>query len=169
MKTLNLLIETARDRDYQQIFAIWLDHINHTFPGNFFDQRRLAAHFRENFITRNKLYPFYTTRDEDDEITGWLGVIRSCHNPLRENFCGEVSIYVRKDVRHEGIGTLLMQHAVEKARQTELQYLQAYTRVTNYAIRKLLLNCGWEEIGIPPLSLESSNNNMQRTLLMYAL
>lgn len=168
MKTLSIAIETAKDRDYQQIFSIWLHYINDIYPGDYFDQRRLASRFRENYKNRNDIYPFYAARDEDDEIIGWMGIIPSCHNPLRESICGEISIYVRNDVRHEGIGSSLLQHATEKAAQTDLLYLEGYTRVTNYPIRKLLLKYGWEETGLFPQSARTPDY-LQRIILMYPL
>ena len=84
------------------------------------------------------------------QVTGWisLGIYRAERQAL--NHVSEVSYYVDNSMRGEGIGTLLLEHAISKAPEFRFSVLIAILLGRNRASVGLLEKLGFSCWGIMP-------------------
>jgi L-amino acid N-acyltransferase YncA len=82
-----------------------------------------------------------------DVVVGWASISpyspRACYSGI-----GEISIYVKKDHRGEGIGRALLQSLVDTAIRQGYWKLMGRVFIFNQASRALCKGLGFEEIGI---------------------
>ena len=82
-----------------------------------------------------------------DEIVGWAGA-----GPYRERECyrgiGEFSMYVRRDWRRHGVGSLLIAVLIDEAERLGLWKLLARVFPFNEASRALCRKHGFREVGV---------------------
>jgi L-amino acid N-acyltransferase YncA len=107
-----------------------------------------AEEMREKIAKGGDRYPvFVATLAGLSHIVGWASIspysIRSCYSGI-----GEISIYVRKEHRRQGIGKTLLQALIEAAEEQGYWKLMGRIFTFNQASRALCKRLGFTEIGI---------------------
>ncbi|MFO7799149.1 GNAT family N-acetyltransferase [Rhodohalobacter sp.] len=104
---------------------------------------------RDWFRKFNDQYPLYLC-EIDDEIVGWLSV--SPYRPGRKALAetAEVSFYVAREARGQGVGSALLKHAINRQGRLNFHVYFAILIETNKASISLLEKHGFEEWGYLP-------------------
>lgn len=144
-----MIIRPAIEKDLAAINAIYNQAVEQRFctahlsPVDM-DYRRawFSAHAGDR-------YPVYVS-EEDEQLSGWLslGPYRSDRQALAH--VGEVSYYVHKDCRGRGVGSRLMEHALELAPSCDLTILVAILLDKNPGSIALLKKFGFALWGSMP-------------------
>tara|TARA_R110002096_G_scaffold384014_2_gene577969 strand:+ start:1227 stop:1727 length:501 start_codon:yes stop_codon:yes gene_type:complete len=94
-------------------------------------------------------YPIYACGQNED-VTGWLSLstYRAGRPALRRT--AEVSYYVAREHQNQGVGTLLMKHALTDCQRLGLRTLVAILLEPNHASIRLLQRFDFEEWGRLP-------------------
>lgn len=79
----------------------------------------------------------------DEKVTGWLSI--SAYRPGRQalRFTKEVSAYIHRDYRAKGIGSKLVEHAIEYCRKNQIKSIFAILLDTNKASIGVLKKYGF--------------------------
>jgi phosphinothricin acetyltransferase len=93
-------------------------------------------------------HPVYVaTLKDSGEVVGWISVSeyspRKCYSGI-----GEVSLYIKKGYRGQGIGKALFKFLIEAAKHQGYWKLMGRIFLTNQASRRLCKDLGFKEIGI---------------------
>ncbi|WP_461643602.1 GNAT family N-acetyltransferase [Labilibaculum euxinus] len=94
-------------------------------------------------------YPVFAAV-EDDRVVGWIcySAYRAGRRALQS--AAEVSYYIHEEHLQKGIGTQLMQHAIDEAPKYQFKSLFAILLAENLASLKLLEKFGFERWGLMP-------------------
>jgi phosphinothricin acetyltransferase len=93
-------------------------------------------------------YP-YLVYEQDGEILGYAYAHRAFER-YSYRFCAELSVYIRRDVRQKGIGTLLYRTLIELCRKMRLQTLYGVVTNPNEPSFRLHERLGFERVGYFP-------------------
>ncbi len=94
-------------------------------------------------------YPIYVFEDDDGKVAGWLSVSPYRGRPALAR-TGEVSYYVDYAAQRRGIGSALMQYAIQDAPRTGRRVFLAILLEWNTASIRLLEKFGFQEWGRMP-------------------
>jgi L-amino acid N-acyltransferase YncA len=104
-----------------------------------------------------------TTKDRN-EVVGWAAL-----SPVskRSAYCGvaEVSVYVAKQSRGQGVGKALLQRLIEESEKNDIWTLQASIFPENTPSIKIHKACGFREVGIRE-SIGKLNGVWRNTVLL---
>lgn len=112
-----------------------------------FDENQKTIEERKIWFETHQIdkYPLIVA-EEEGEILGWGSI-----SPFRERsayrFTGETSIYVRKDIQGQGIGTRLLKKLIDLTRESDLHTLIAVIADGNEASIRLHANLGFQIVG----------------------
>ncbi|PKD44867.1 GNAT family N-acetyltransferase [Rhodohalobacter barkolensis] len=97
----------------------------------------------------NDQYPLYVY-EVDNEVLGWLSVspYRKGRKALLET--AEVSFYVAREARGQGVGSALLKHAINEAGRLNFHVYFAILIETNKASISLLKKHGFDKWGYLP-------------------
>ena len=140
-------IRTATDADLNAIFEIYHEQVRNgsatfdTTPRTPEQQRAwMDAH-------RSPTRPVIVATDASAAVLGWASVNQWSDRNAYDR-TGEISIYIRPDKRGLGIGRLLMQSLIERARAAGLGVLLARVTEGNPASLNLHLGHRFATVGI---------------------
>lgn len=87
---------------------------------------------------------------KNDQVVGYAYL--SAYRPGRQatRFTAEVSFYIHHDYQHQGIGSSLLKHVIEKSRELGYRTLIAVLFECNTASRRLLEKYGFDQWGRLP-------------------
>jgi phosphinothricin acetyltransferase len=107
---------------------------------------RTVTQIAERLLAQER-YALIVAVDCRQSVVGWAGLSeyspRSCYSGI-----AEFSIYLRPDVRGQGIGKTLLGSLIDVARQRGFWKLVSRVFPTNAASRGLCRSCGFREVGI---------------------
>jgi len=130
--------------DVATIYNQGIDERSATFNTN----HVTAEEMREKITKGGDKHPvFVATLTGLNHIVGWASISpyssRSCYSGI-----GEISVYVRKEHRRQGIGKTLLQTLIEAAAEQGYWKLMGRIFTFNQASRTLCKKLGFTEIGI---------------------
>ncbi len=141
-----MTIRTARLSDLPEIVAIYNQAVAERFCTA--DLQPLAVEDRRGWFDEHDpdRYPLLVL-ERGAEIVGWatLGPWRAGRRAL--GTVAELSYYVAREHRGEGVGTLLVEHATERAREIGYENLLALLFGVNEVSLGLLRKAGFSEWG----------------------
>jgi len=165
MTAQNIEIRLAKDRDFDEIYQIWLEGISNSFDESAFKMEQIRKKFASNFFNRKGIFNFWLAVDETEKILGWQSLIRVSNNPFREHAFAESSTYISKSNRLKGVGRLLLKHVMAEAEKSELEYIIGFVALSNEAAKKITSETGWHVIGQMPDS-KKGNNKIRKSILI---
>lgn len=148
-------IRIAIQEDLPKVLSIWLDGIINSFDPDTISQAELEADFTSNFDQRAGIFNFWVAEDNENNILGWQSLIRTSNNPFRKNNYAESSTYISMDNRYKGLGKDLLQHVINEAENSPLEYIVGFISITNTAALRITKETGWIEVGLIPPSAKS--------------
>jgi len=83
----------------------------------------------------------------DSEITGWAALSPVSKRAVYRGVA-EVSIYIGKDFRGQGVGKILMKHLIVQSKKEDIWTLQSNIFSENIASLKLHLQNGFRIVGV---------------------
>jgi phosphinothricin acetyltransferase len=101
----------------------------------------------EWLLNRETRYMVIVIEDEQGAVHGWAAVnvynSRCCYGSV-----GDLSIYIRRDMRGKGLGRLLLGSLMDSARKQGFHKLILNAFDSNEAAKKLYLALGFRHVGI---------------------
>ena len=98
------------------------------------------------FTTRGDRYKVIVIEDEESIVRGWASInvfnSRCCYSGV-----GDLSIYIERDVRGEGLGRTLLRGLLDVAKEQEFHKLVLSTFEFNEAGKRLYKALGFREVG----------------------
>ena len=123
-----------------EIYNHYIRNTHHTFDTETFSKEMAAA----RIVAVSKRYPFLVA-DIDGEVAGYAYAVRF---KLREAYehSAEVSVYVRNDAKHRGIGTNLYTKLFEELEDTHVHAIIAGIALPNDSSIKFHEKLGFEKV-----------------------
>ena len=142
-------IRRSSPADFDAIYAIWLDGLVHSFAG--FDYPAdLREQFHHNFVTCRTPFGFWVAETAGN-VVGWQSLLPCTSNPMKRHLLAESSTYIAPGSQSNGAGEALLRAALAWAGTAGLQFVLAYTLVSNTAVGRLYERCGFVPAGqLPP-------------------
>ena len=143
-----MIIRPAMNADFEAVYAIWLDGLVHSFAG--FDYpANLREQFHQNFATCQPPFGFWVA-EAAGKVVGWQSLLPCTSNPMKRHLLAESSTYIAPGSQLNGIGEALLRTALAWAGSAGLQFVLAYTLVSNTAVGRLYERCGFVPAGQLP-------------------
>jgi phosphinothricin acetyltransferase len=147
MRKSQFKIRRAKAEDATDVTTIYNQGIDERLA-TFNTEYVTAEEIREKIAKGGDKHPvFVTTLTNSNHIVGWASIspysTRACYAGI-----GEVSIYVQKEYRGQGIGKALLQSLIDVAAQQGYWKLMGRIFVFNQASRTLCKGFGFREVGI---------------------
>ena len=107
--------------------------------------------------------------DENGHLVGMVRLFR--HDGVKVSHKADIiSLYVAPEVRGRGVGRMLMEAAIERARATPgVEQLLLAVNATNTPARNLYLTLGFEPFGREPLALKIGDRYYDEELMALFL
>lgn len=99
------------------------------------------------------------------QVLGWVTLSPTSSRPVYSGV-SEVSIYIKKEFRKNGIGKALMETVIREAEKNGIWSLYSAIIRDNIGSIKLHKKCGFREIGIREKIAKLSNGKWSDTVLM---
>lgn len=151
-------IRLAEEKDYQRV----LDILNEAIEARKFTAQLSPAtmKIRKPWFDQHSgnRHPMFVV-ELNEEIVGWttLTEFRSGREGFR--FTSEISYYVDSRAHGKGVGSMLMKHAIEAAREIGFRNLVAIIFDSNIASQSLAKKHGFERWGHMPDVVDIDGNN----------
>ena len=143
------MIRLASPNDLPEIVRIYNEAVEQRFATG--DLRPVTVDRRLDWFRDHEpsVFPIYVS-DIDGTVRGWCSL--SAYRSGREALSGtaEVSYYVRRDSQRQGIGSMLVQHAVAEAPHVGKRILFGIVLERNEPSIRLIKTCGFELWGRLP-------------------
>lgn len=138
------------------MYEIWKVGTFVTFSSDTLDISKEESFYKKLFATRIneqdsnfKIWGYF----ENEKLIGWQSILPCRSAPFVFKNYAESSTYVNANLYDKGIGTKLLQYAVNDAKEnSELMYVTAYISEKNHRIHKVASEVGFQRIGILPRS-----------------
>jgi phosphinothricin acetyltransferase len=156
---LPAFVRLAVREDLPAIVAIYNQAVAERNAAGDLEPKRLEDQIAWYDAHPPETYPvFVCVRDGDAEVVGWSSV--SAYRPGRQAMrdVGEVSHYVAREHRGQGVGSRLVDHTLRDCRRTGKRVLIAVVMERNAGSLALLTKHGFRQWGFLPESLVRSRS-----------
>jgi phosphinothricin acetyltransferase len=142
-------IRLATEADLPEIVRIYNEAVEQRFATA--DLHPVTAEIRRAWLHEHEPdgFPIYVV-ERDGGVCGWCSLSRYRAGRAALLATAEISYYVARDARGQGIGTALVRHAVAEAPRLGKRVLFAILLERNEASIRLLRRCGFELWGRLP-------------------
>lgn len=140
-------IRNAALRDLDDILQIFNHEVLHDFTA--WDTEPVEGSARRDWFDAHSQpgYPLLVAEADNRAIVGWASLSRWAYHAAYARTV-ELSIYVHRSHRGEGVGRALLAAVISAARQHGYHALIARSDVANEASRRLHLAAGFRSVGI---------------------
>ena len=140
-------IRQATIDDAEAIDYIWRQRLDEDQPPN----EESLKHFQRMLEEQDDVFKCWVL-EEGGKIKGWGSLCPMRNNPAVRKTMAEYSIYLARDERGKSYGTQIIEHALNHAKQTPLEWIFAFVGKANQSSFVLAKRFGWEQIGeLPPV------------------
>lgn len=108
-------------------------------------EERIKWFNEHNLVT----YPVFVF-EKEDKVIGWISLSSYRNGRKSLKYTAEVSYYIHKDWRRKGLGTMMMEHAIEEAKNYGFKTLFAILLEPNVGSIKLLEKFNYKLWGTLP-------------------
>ena len=137
-----MMIRKAEKEDVRQIAEILVEDWQKAYRGIMDDAFLDSMSVDERYEIEGRRYQKYIVAADGSEILGYAWLEASEEEPAD---CEVIALYVRYSKRNQGIGKLLMQHAVSHFRETEKKKMIIWCLKENVESRKFYEKAGGKE------------------------
>ena len=148
-------IREASVDDLKDIYFYWKEGVEQALAMELDPvQKAIEDHYKEEFRQKfdevDGVFRIWVA-EQDEKVIGWQYLMPYDNNPALRNYTAEISTYVAPDYRECGVGTALLQHGADHAKQTPLQYIVGHISEENEAIPGIAERVGFKKCGeFPP-------------------
>ena len=155
--------------DIDAIFDIWIGPTSEYFGLDSRDYFRLKEQFIGWFTMRESVFNYWVAEDHEQKIVAWNSFSRISQHPIKRNHRAEFSTYVHKDHRGNGVGSRLLAHCIEQARNNpELELIYGHVSASYSRMIHMLEKLGFEKVGVIPKTSKRLGD-YDRLLYVYRL
>ena len=146
------MIRHAHIDDLEVIVDIYNQAIASWFQTAFTEPQDVAGRI-DWFNGHDRHFPLFVY-DVDGDVAGWLSIApyRAGRGALRHTV--EISYFIDRNFRHQGIGTRLLDYGINAARQLGYKTALAIIIDANVASINLVEKFGFEQWGLLPGAVE---------------
>lgn len=148
MSDQQLIIEDAKRSDLERIVEIY----NSTIPGRRVtaDLEPVSVEYRIPWFEEHtpEKRPLWILR-KDGQVAAWLS-FQSFYGRPAYSGTAEISIYIAEEFRSQGLGSILLQKAVDECGRLDLHTLVGFVFAHNEPSLGLLKKFGFEQWGYLP-------------------
>lgn len=163
-------IKAIGKSDFERFFSIWkqglADAVSYEMATAASDEDRYRSAFEKHFeqlIDPFAIWGYY----DGGELQAWVSLLPCQAGVIMEQNFGQISLYVDNLYKTKGIGKLLVEYAVEQARQrTCLWYILAYISEQNIPVQRIVTSQGFTKVGVLP---NATQNTLVPTLGYWVL
>ncbi|MBT8379071.1 MAG: GNAT family N-acetyltransferase [Ignavibacteria bacterium] len=144
-----MLIRTANENNFEDIIKIYNHAVDEKFATA--DLEHVTVESKKDWFAEHSsdTYPIFVA-EENDEIIGWCAL--SPHRPGRRALktVAEISYYIHKDYRKQGVATSLITHTIDAAKILDFKNLISILLDLNKSSIYILEKFGFEKWGHLP-------------------
>lgn len=143
------MIRNAAEKDLFQINEIYNQAVLSQFETG--DTEPVSMELRKDWFRQHsdEKYPVYVY-DSVEHIAGWLSMSAYRFGRGAFQYTAEISFYINNDFKQQGIGTLLIGHAINEAKKLNIKTLVAIVLDENMASLHFLKKFHFSEWGNLP-------------------
>lgn len=138
-------IQKARFEDVESILCIYNQGIADRIATLETDEKDLE-YMSKWFLTREERYSVLVAKDEMG-VVGWAS-LNPYSNRCAYRSVADLSVYIKREKRGNGIGKMLLEAIEQKASENEFHKIILFTFPFNPAGQKLYQKLGYREVGI---------------------
>jgi len=143
-------LRDATNDDADAIVEIWRKGMSVSL-GFGADFPEAEPYFRQCIQEQSDTSKFWVATDHAGKVLGWQSLRPTRANPIMRNLVAESSTYVDHTYETRGVGTALLQIAMQHADRSSLHYVIGYMSTNNSRMRSIVSKAGWVEVGtVPP-------------------
>ena len=149
-------IRTASKQDLDDIVHIWRQGVldqGAAADENHLQINALQKEFLFQLEQQNYDFKFWICLTTDNRIAGWQSILpfHVSPNPIVKSSFGQSSTYVRKEFQGQGIGKLLLNHALEYCKTySNIKYVFGIVLTENKKSLKMCDEIGFHNMGTLP-------------------
>lgn len=146
---MNIKIKKAKFEDLENINSIYNQAVKQKFQTadtELINIKNRKKWFKEH---ENDKYPVFVAT-VNEKVIGWISFSPYRKNREAVRFTAEISYYIHNDFQKQGIGTKLIQFAIEKAPELSLKNIFAIVLEKNFGSITLLKKLNFEEWAFLP-------------------
>jgi len=140
---MNTNIRLATDADWRQILSIYRFYWDKHFENMPNDYEKVLSYLKDSFDTRRDYFNYWVYDNGGGEIYGWFSCLQVFNSPLRKDYNGEISVFIRQDNKYGIIAARLAAKAIKDICNTSLMCLLANIVTTNTASQRLAKHFGF--------------------------
>ena len=160
---MKVIIRAYETDDLEQMIEIWNEVVA---EGVAYPQTKGMGMLEAAAFFAQQTYSAVAQKENSDEILGLY--ILHPNNIGRCGHIGNASYAVRDDARGQGIGTLLVQHSLSKAKEVGFSLMQFNAVVkTNKSAIHLYEKLGFVKLGEIPKGFRLKDDNYEDIILYY--
>lgn len=143
-----VIVRRATAEDASEIVAIYAPYVAETTI-SFEQQVPEVTEFAKRIADTLTDYPYYVTQDNKQNILGYA-YAAAYNSRVCYNVTAEISIYVKKDIAHRGVGTALYEVLEEQLKKQHVVNLLSTIVAGNQQSKKFHIKQGFEKVGYFP-------------------
>jgi L-amino acid N-acyltransferase YncA len=136
-------VRLATNSDWQQILTIYKSYWDKHFENLPDTYQTVLKYFKESYDNRKGYFNYWVYDNGTGEIYGWFSCLQVFNSPLRRDFNGEISVFIRQDKKYGIIAERLAARAIEDVSNTKLMCLLANIVTKNISSQKLAKHLGF--------------------------
>jgi phosphinothricin acetyltransferase len=153
------------ERTIRKIGVADLDAVNEIYNQAVRSKYQTAETEETSLLYRRKWYEEHMSgnypvhlMEENGEVVGWISLSEYRKGRRALRYTSEVSFYIRKDRQGQGIGTQLLEFAIDRAREINIKTLIAILLEPNISSIRLLEKFNFQKWGDMPNVAEFSGH-----------
>ncbi|AYW51149.1 GNAT family N-acetyltransferase [Tetragenococcus halophilus] len=148
MAVHKIMIRKATSEDAQEIVAIYAPYVVKTTI-SFEQSVPDVAEFTKRITSTLQNYPYYIAQDEDENIWGYA-YAGAYNSRTSYELTAEISVYVKQNSEHEGIGTILYKALEDQLKKQNVVNLLSNITAGNQKSEKFHEKHGFKRVGYLP-------------------
>ena len=145
-------VRQATIDDLDQVLDIWTRGIESSLGTPPPVTKDYKTYFAERLLDQTDVFSFTCAENAAGEVVGWISLSPFRSNPAVKGVMAEMSAYVDPAHVSSGVTGFAVKSVLENADVSPLQYIVAFTLVSNVGVLKLCDRFGFKLVGTYPVS-----------------
>ena len=140
-----ITLQIAQSSDLVPILRIWMNGWYHVHPNKDISNDQIEQ-FKLNF--REQQFPFgFWVAKSNNQIAGWVSILPAFYHPMKDKSDAEISIYIDKPRKNQGLGTLITSHVLSEISNSSIKNVWAFVSLHNLHSKRMCEKAGLKVCG----------------------
>lgn len=147
------VIKNATLADARPIAEIFISGIHNQYDSQLPHRDEIERKLSTQIEGQDQNFKFWICADQENNILAWLSILpfHSSPHPIVSNAYGQCSLYVHQNYRKNGVGRVLLSHALEYcSKKTTIKYVLGIVLQDNHASMSVCRHVGFMDLGTLP-------------------